>query len=168
VIFAQPMRDHRVFSIVFHQIQFSPLFRESCRSFALARRKLSSSRRYFSYWPFDSDDESDLRPLPPRHTVTASNSPNRTPTRNRASSARIRREHRSDWDLESGNYQRDSAFGSTNRVAESSSSSLHPHSHHHHSHRRRRLPRILDWEIAVVPAPQAPIQIQGRRVERIF
>lgn len=101
-----------------------------------AKHKLSSSpRRYQSYWPFESEDESaDLRP-PRQNYITAGEY--KTPQRkNRASSARVRRE-RSDLFFDGPIEQH---FGSVAHL---------PASLNHANQQRRRLPRIGKWNLKV-------------------
>ncbi|KAI6214110.1 hypothetical protein M3Y94_00229700 [Aphelenchoides besseyi] len=118
---------------------------------------LRTSRRYGGYWPFDSDDETDPR-LPPRHPSPSNREPSRRePRRNRASSARVRREHRSDLDLEhySNHIDRQPATVGVAPLSSSTSSST----------RRRQLPRVVDLEggtpfvrfASNVPPPPAPL-----------
>ncbi|KAI6187147.1 Protein kinase domain-containing protein [Aphelenchoides besseyi] len=118
---------------------------------------LRTSRRYGGYWPFDADDETDPR-LPPRHPSPSSREPSRRePRRNRASSARVRREHRSDLDLEhySTHIDRQPATVGVAPLSSSTSSST----------RRRQLPRVVDLEAGApfvrfasnVPPTPAPL-----------
>ncbi|KAI6234678.1 Protein kinase domain-containing protein [Aphelenchoides fujianensis] len=125
---------------------------------SLAPDSLVETRRFGAYWPFDSDDESDL---PPRHPSPASREfVGREPRRNRASSARIRREHRSDLDFDGYSH-----YHHYNRVPATVGVAFTPQSPHFPSGSfRRQLPRVeyeagvpfVRFAAPIPPPPPAP------------